>query len=320
MSLQSPSIVLSATSTTLHRNWAKAVSDALTALGVVKTADTGQVNLTGATLAYGPTPPVGNSSYSGYEMRKMSASGMPDIFLKIHYGTLSNRVAGAAYYYPFLRVQVGTGSDGAGNLTTFDVNNYIFTSCGVFYGGAAPDSCKPYASAQQCYLASDGANYLTIVLGTNAPVFESNDVCLMAFERTITPATGAYNARGVTAYNPSSSQADQTNTCVSYAYYDFTNAIVSNPTAWNSTLPAQALPWKARWQPGSNANLFPLTVCLPEPMAPPTTILGFYADDMVENTQIPVTLYGTSRTFTTCSRATVWCDPYQTAYCAIRIS
>lgn len=85
----------------------KNLSDALTAAGFPKTADTGQVD-------WGTVTVPATATYTAYEIRRFNDTEQATypIFIKIGYGyvTVTNQ-------YPRLQIQFGTGSDGAGNLT-----------------------------------------------------------------------------------------------------------------------------------------------------------------------------------------------------------
>lgn len=83
------------------RAWGLDLSAAFAEVGLVQTADTGQIDW--ATV----TRPAVNTS-AGYEIWRYTDSS---IFIKIFYGTGN----GAAT--PRLQISVGTGSDGAGTLT-----------------------------------------------------------------------------------------------------------------------------------------------------------------------------------------------------------
>lgn len=89
------------------RSWGKGLSDALTAVGFVKSSDTGQVDWATS------TKPATGSTYPVYEIRRLSDSlqSACPVYAKLEYGCDSgaNR--------PATRLSVGKGSDGAGNLT-----------------------------------------------------------------------------------------------------------------------------------------------------------------------------------------------------------
>lgn len=86
----------------------QAISDALTALGIPKTADTGQVNWATVTL-----PAAGATT--AYEIRRLNDAyqASDPIFLKITY---VRNVFGSASQFG-LQIEVGTGSNGSGSLT-----------------------------------------------------------------------------------------------------------------------------------------------------------------------------------------------------------
>lgn len=99
----------------IHRNstdaefraWGLAISTALSTVGLVQTADTGQVNWTTV------VKPAGASTIAGYEVWRFNdaqQSGAP-IFLKVEYGSA------AAATSPRVTITVGQGSNGSGSLT-----------------------------------------------------------------------------------------------------------------------------------------------------------------------------------------------------------
>lgn len=85
----------------------KNLSDALTAAGFPKTADTGQVDWTTVTAP-------GTNTYTAYEIRRFDDAdqSLHPIFLRIDYA-----YGQQTQFYPRVQIRVGTGSDGAGNLT-----------------------------------------------------------------------------------------------------------------------------------------------------------------------------------------------------------
>jgi hypothetical protein len=103
MTARAWSIVVAHSSDANFRAWGSDVSTSFGLVGLVQTNDTGQINWTTAIR------PTVSSTYAGYEIWRFSDSS---IFLKIEYGTNSSSSS-----TPGLRLAVGTGSDGAGNLT-----------------------------------------------------------------------------------------------------------------------------------------------------------------------------------------------------------
>lgn len=93
------------------RAWAQKIHDALAAVGLTNTADTGQINL--ATVA----TPAANATDAGYQIWRFNDADQAaePVFFKISYGR------GGAATTPRLSIQTGRGSDGAGNLTTASI-------------------------------------------------------------------------------------------------------------------------------------------------------------------------------------------------------
>lgn len=107
------------------RIWGSEFSAKLAAVGLIQTADTGQINW--ATAVRG-----GSSTDSGYEVWRFNDSlqGSAPLFLKFYYGTGTTITTG-----PRIRVEVGTGSNGSGTITgmgagTVFLGNYHFNTAG----------------------------------------------------------------------------------------------------------------------------------------------------------------------------------------------
>lgn len=83
------------------RAWGSELKGKFALVGMIQTADTGQINWATVTL------PAANS-LGGYEIWKLSSG---NLYFKIGYAT------GNATNMPELQVQVGTGSNGSGTLT-----------------------------------------------------------------------------------------------------------------------------------------------------------------------------------------------------------
>jgi len=90
------------------RAWAQQVHDALSAVGMVQTSDTGQINLTTVTT------PGTNNTTAGYEIWRFNDSeqATDPIFFKVEYG----RGGGASFHR--IIVTPGRGSNGSGTITT----------------------------------------------------------------------------------------------------------------------------------------------------------------------------------------------------------
>lgn len=92
---------------TAIRAWAQKVHDALAAVGMVQTSDTGQINLSTVTA------PAAAGTSAGYEIWRFNDAlqATAPVFFKLEYGS------GTAATNPQLWITVGKGTDGAGNIT-----------------------------------------------------------------------------------------------------------------------------------------------------------------------------------------------------------
>ncbi len=90
------------------RAWGGGISAAIAGLGLVQTADTGQVNWTTV------VKPASIGTFAGYEIWRFADSlqASAPVYFKLEYGGNNSNAA-----YPAVRLTVGTGSDGAGTIT-----------------------------------------------------------------------------------------------------------------------------------------------------------------------------------------------------------
>lgn len=121
------------------RAWGKAISDALTAVGLVQTADTGQIDW--ATIVRGSA----NVDW-GYEIRRFDdpLQATAPIYLKIGYGAQSSVTS------PQISVQVGKGTDGAGTITE------------QFFGRFVVPIVAFPTSPQNAYVAGGDGSFITL--------------------------------------------------------------------------------------------------------------------------------------------------------------
>lgn len=130
-----------------YRTWGKGISDLLTAVGMTKTADTGQVDW--ATV----TRPAG--SYNGYEIRSVTWSSGETVVFKIEYGCETG-----TNYSPWLKIGYGSSSNGAGVLDSLSRNPGGITR----FSGSSATVKTTYANVdldKQCFvLQSDAGLFL----------------------------------------------------------------------------------------------------------------------------------------------------------------
>lgn len=184
MATRTYSTVINHTTDAGFRAWGSELATSLQTVGLVQTADTGQINWTTATR-----PTVANTT-AGYEIYRFNDSlqGTAPIFLKLEYGTSSNTSN------PQLWLTVGTGSDGAGTITGTVVPRTI---CATTPG--APSTSTPYPS----YICMIGGQ-LMVCSKTGAGSSGSNSGMFWHVGRS-TDDTGADTADGVVVYYKTSS-------------------------------------------------------------------------------------------------------------------
>lgn len=160
------------------RAWGSELSTALSAVGLVQTADTGQINWTTVTR------PGGNTA-AGYEVYRFddALQGTAPIYFKLEYGTSSTATI------PQLWLTVGTGANGAGSITGSLVARTVFAvTPGV------PNAAVPYPS-YICYV--DG--HLSVCCKTGAGTSGSNSGMFFHIGRT-TDDAGADTEDGLVVY------------------------------------------------------------------------------------------------------------------------
>lgn len=115
MTTQTYTSVVEHSSDATFRAWGLEFNTNLALVGLVQTADTGQINWTTVTRP-------GVNTAAGYEIWRFSDSSL---YLKIEYGT------GSATTVPQMWVTVGTGSNGSGTITGQTSTRNIWTAQSV---------------------------------------------------------------------------------------------------------------------------------------------------------------------------------------------
>ena len=135
-----------ATADAMWRGWGTLFSAGLTAVGIAKTSDTGQINWTTTTA------PTATGQNLGYEIRKLgdNTTNANPIVFKIEFMSNSSNVLSQ------MRIQVGNGSDGAGNLTGNLSPQFLLVQQTDGSGRSSTTN----------FISSDGT-YLTFVLSIN---------------------------------------------------------------------------------------------------------------------------------------------------------
>ena len=141
------------TTDAIFRTWGKGLSDAIQAVGLVKTADTGQIDWL---TVLAPTTP---SQIRGYEIFRFNDAlqATSPIFIKISYGSGGYGVSATSC--PYIKTAVGKGSDGSGNLT-----DILHIERDTYTNGSS--NSTDYAS----YVSSGDGSMLVFTLWPMSPI------------------------------------------------------------------------------------------------------------------------------------------------------
>lgn len=304
MSVQALSVLWQARTGTEHYNWVKAISDALDTLGVGLTTDTGQISLAGTTLTLPSGSVSGNTvTQTGYQIRKLIRSGLPDVWLRIYYGAFQTTTdTTRVNSRPYLAITIGAGSDGAGNLSAPTV---ALTNAPK---NTQQSSQTSFTTPIPIYLSSDGQTYLTVAI--NPAVLQTSSLGTFIFERTLDVTTGNPTSDGCISIGPSNSSC--------YTSIDF---VLGNLNIHGTNASAKTVAGFTSSGTGTVAYLAPIAVALPRPMGDAKAALGFYSNDIGAGTSIVVNLYGSNHTYLTALGQTsnvAWMDTAASMLAAIR--
>ena len=277
----------SATSDAVMRAAFKAYSDLLTAVGVIKTADTGQIDLA---TAVAPGTATANTFVAvGYEVRRLQAAGRPDILLKFTYGIVASTISTIATYRTSIQVQVGISSDGSGTLDGVNMTQLV-----SFYSSTSgPSSSVSTTIVRPLSMASDGQNYLSVINDPNGIAFTSGvkyGYLNFALERSVNASTGAYDAEAVISFNPFSQSTLNVVQVLNF---------VSGTAAAGGPFLGYQIPSTLWTTSGSltQATIMPVTVCVPTPKGPARATLLAFVSDVTPGGQYQVNMYGALVTY-----------------------
>jgi hypothetical protein len=252
------------------RSWAGEISATFTAGGWVQTSDTGQT----ASSALTGSPGVNTSS--GYQIWRMADSlqtGASTVFLKLEYGE------GASTSSPSIWITLGTGSDGAGNIT-----GAILARTQITAGsGTSSSSITTYGSAT--------TSRVSWVYGN------SSGHLLFSIERT-KDASGNDTNEGLLVLG--SAQANAILTVKINQYLRFTNNTLLSSTAMGTAVPSGAT-----WADGSNFGVSPVRFFNGTPSNPCISWLAYLNGDTAQGVSLPVQIFGVTRTFMPLGNASI---------------
>lgn len=178
------------------KSWAQPISTFFATTGWTQTADTGQVNW--SSIASVPA-----SGAFVYEVWK-PGDALTAFYVKMQYGTGSASPAG-----PRWRWQLGTGTDGAGNLTGF-----VVPSASTFFEIGNSTGVGQGSTTFECNF-SGASERISLMLWRNGTGSSVAPAQMMSVERT-KDTSGVNTSEGVTAVScgptstPTGIQAQQT--------------------------------------------------------------------------------------------------------------
>lgn len=114
------------------REWGSELSGKLATVGLVQTADTGQINWTTVTRP-------GSNTNAGYEIWRFddALQATAPVYIRLDYGTGSTTTA------PRIQLTVGDGSNGSGTITSTNGTTWTANQIANYNTGATTDTVYP---------------------------------------------------------------------------------------------------------------------------------------------------------------------------------
>lgn len=179
------------------RTWGSEFSAALLAVGLTKTSDTGQID-------WGTVTRPTTNTDAGYEIWRFNDAlqATQPIFMKISFGTHSTALKGR------IRIVVGSGSDGAGNLTGAEWDDLGASNSkqSINFSGTVQSPTTVAYPSYFCYNSTLGVFTLVWKLGAVGAVYGDG---LFVLSRTMNP-DGTPNAAGFGWLRPPTSYTGNT--------------------------------------------------------------------------------------------------------------
>lgn len=266
MALQTPALpVHPLLDDAAFRAWGQAIHDAILAVGLVNTADAGQIDF--ATVA----KPASGSSYAGFKMYRFddSLQATAPVFVKLEFGTNSSTT-------PALAITVSSGTNGFGVATGQQSGRQVAGST-----GSQPFAAKGHIAGATnrivCLSGSDQASATGTYLGfiverlRDADGNETNDIAWGVFPQVV--KFGVVPRAG------------------------------SVPTAENT--PPAFHPEGSTGTSGSDTAVFPLCPMLRWPRGALVSALIYMSADFAKAVDINATIHGTARDYRTQGGTTI---------------
>lgn len=264
------------------RIWGSTFAAAMATCGLVQTSDTGQVNWSTV------TEPVVNT-FTVYEIYRFSDSlqASKPVFIRFSYGrlTASNTAA--------VRIQIGTGTDGAGNIT--GISTTITT---VVLGIGVANSPAAY------WASGDGSSIQFVSQSVQTTGTAPQWGGMFAIERS-RDANATPNGDGLYL----ATAQIYASAAPFHQILSFTNSLVGNNIAvW--PIPLSLGRGFTSYNTGSDGILFvPMVMGTPKIQGTPLSLLGCYQSEIPGRIPITVSLNGVTRTYLAITAATIGAKP-----------
>ncbi len=254
-----------ATSDANFQAWGKYISDRMTDVGLVKTADTGQVDWNTA------TNPGGVNNYPHYEIRMFgdALQATAPVVFKVEYGEA--QIADT----PSIRISFGSGSNGSGTLTGSP-------STPKFSGSAAQDGSTT--------IVGSGSNNR---FGFNTLVTNGH---ILTFERT-KDALGNDTSEGVHLITRPATNSVLTPNSLLWI------AGVGDAISGGVSSLAALFPNSSTFKYGTQTGVAPIFPESPIFKNPVLGMVGYYEQDITVNTIFQAYMYGTPHNYFACNDA-----------------
>ena len=260
MALSTFSVAMTNATDAQFRAWGKAISDSLQAVGIVKTADSGQINW--ATVA-APTAANTQMGYEIYRFNDTLQSTAP-VFIKLDFGS------GSSSTRPALWISVGTGSNGSGTIT-----GEILPAQQNVAGASS--------TAMTHYVSGSSNRFVIAIQGTS-----SNYQIVLTVERTHN-SSGSDTSNGVMVNRIAS-----VNSVYSQHYILFSDSSVVTTSQIMCLTPAGLSGAKS-----PDINLYPVRFFTPGEGPVSNCLVGYISGDFALNSSYTVSVFGIDRTFRT---------------------
>lgn len=281
MSTANPNVLFDNRSVGNFRAWAQAMHDSFIAVGLVQTADTGQVNI--STMAV----PGAINTYAGYEIFRFADTlqATKPIFIKVEYGNGPTSVGALAAF----RISISNNTNGAGSLS-----GTVVSTAQQIQGQALTADVQP----QPAYFCSDLSSLVFAwPTSTASGGFRPSVVMI---ERTRN-SDGTANGDGVAFATMQGYGATGSGTAMGDSMAQMLSflSVTVGPAYrwWPIASPNIYSFWDSAGSVGTDINLFPFSVATPKPEAQMMSVLGCYSYAFATETPVTVVVNGGSHSY-----------------------